>query len=51
MSSNQLPSDLEATVFLTLHFGKGDKGDAAELLPSHSSLPLRMAREGQPIET
>ncbi|MCK0169080.1 chemotaxis protein CheB [Jannaschia sp. S6380] len=46
----QLPADLGAAVFVTLHFTEGDRGHAAELLAAASALPPRVASEGQPIE-
>lgn len=46
----QLPVDLDAAVFVTLHVSEGDRGHASELLAHRSVLPLRVAQEGQGIE-
>ena len=44
-----LPGDLDAAVFVTLHFASHEVGRAVDLLAAHSALPLRTAEDGQPI--
>ena len=45
-----LPPELPAAVFVTLHTAVGEPSRAAGLLEAHSTLPVREARDGQAVE-
>ncbi len=46
----QLPADLDAAVLVVLHTSAQSPGQLPQLLARHCALPVRFARDGEPLE-